>query len=232
MIKCSVSNTGHRIIRTSTQSTVTTCTPVIVRCLPPTPRPFAIPVAANYHMTQLDPRFDTVLRLLKSDLTTAVHMSMALDFDTHGPHGHHFSCAHGRNMMDCVARFLGELQATPAPGMPGKTLLDDTLVLVVSEFGRTWAGWNGTSYDLPDGHHPFTSVMFAGGNVAGNRQVGSFTPGGLGVPVDIVEEDGRATHRVPRAADMVTTALRILGLDMHDFFIPGGYGEVVGLRRA
>jgi uncharacterized protein (DUF1501 family) len=135
--------------------------------------------------------------------------------------------------MDCVARFLGELKAAPAPGKPGKTLLDDTLVLVMSEFGRSWAsrGSDGT-YSLADDHHPFTSVAFAGGNVAANRQVGSYTPRGLGVPVDIIEENGQPSKRVPRAADAVTTALRIMGMELHDFFIPGGYGEVVGLRKA
>ncbi|MCP3137930.1 DUF1501 domain-containing protein [Pyxidicoccus xibeiensis] len=188
---------------------------------------------ANFHLTGLDPRMDLALRLLKSDLCTSVHVSLQLDFDTHNAHGHAFSCAHGRGLMDCVARFLGELKASPAPGKPGKTLLDDTLVLVMSEFGRSWAsrGRDGT-YSLPDDHHPYTSVSFAGGNVAGNRQVGSYTPRGLGVPVDIIEENGQASKRVPRSADVVTTALRIMGMETHDFFIPGGYGEVVGLRKA
>ncbi|WPB76232.1 DUF1501 domain-containing protein [Archangium violaceum] len=188
---------------------------------------------ANFHLTGLDPRMDLALRLLKSDLCTSVHVSLQLDFDTHNGFGHGYSCAHGRGLMDCVARFLGELKAAPAPGKPGKTLLDDTLVLVMSEFGRSWAsrGSDGT-YSLPDDHHPYTSVMFAGGNVAANRQVGSYTPRGLGVPVDIIEENGQPSKRVPRAADTVTTALRIMGMDTHDFFIPGGYGEVMGIRRA
>jgi uncharacterized protein (DUF1501 family) len=187
---------------------------------------------ANFHMTGLDPRMDLALRLLKSDLCTSVHVSLQQDFDTHNGFGHAFSSAHGRGLMDCVARFLGELKASPAPGKPGKTLLDDTLVLVMSEFGRSWAsrGRDGT-YSLPDDHHPFTSVAFAGGNVAANRQVGSYTPRGLGVPVDITEENGQPSRRVPRSADAVATALRILGVGLHDFFIPGGYGEVTGLRR-
>jgi hypothetical protein len=189
---------------------------------------------ANFHMTQLEPRMDMAMRLLKSDLTSAIHVSLgaSLDFDTHNGSGHAFSCAHGRNLLDCVARFLGEMKNTPAPNTTGKSLLDDTLVLVMSEFGRSFAYRSGGTYYPPDDHHPFTSVMFAGGNVAPNRQIGSYTNGGIGLPVDIVEEDGRSTRRVPRAADVVTTALRIMGLDMHDFFIPGGFGEVLGMRRA
>lgn len=188
---------------------------------------------ANFHLTGLDPRMDLALRLLKSDLCTSVHVSLQQDFDTHNVSGHGYSCAHGRGLMDCVARFLGELKAAPCPGKPGKTLLDDTLVLVMSEFGRSWASRSSDgTYYLPDDHHPYTSVCFAGGNVAGNRQVGSYTSRGLGVPVDIVEENGQASKRVPRAADAVTTALRILGMNTSEFFIPGGYGEVVGIRKA
>ncbi|PTL77349.1 hypothetical protein DAT35_45330 [Vitiosangium sp. GDMCC 1.1324] len=176
---------------------------------------------------------DLALRLLKSDLCTSVHVSLQVDFDTHNAFGHAFSCAHGRGLMDCVARFLGELKAAPAPGKPGKTLLDDTLVLVMSEFGRSWASrTSDNSYYQPDDHHPYTSVCFAGGNVAANRQVGSYTPRGLGVPVDIIEENGQPSKRVPRAADAVTTALRIMGMNTSDFFIPGGYGEVAGIRKS
>lgn len=94
---------------------------------------------ANFHMTGLEPRFDMALRLLKADVATSIHLSLGLDFDTHNGTGHSFSCAHGRNYFDLVARFLGELKSTPLPGRPGKTLLDDTLVVTMSEFGRSWA---------------------------------------------------------------------------------------------
>jgi hypothetical protein len=188
---------------------------------------------ANFHMTGLEPRLDMALRLLKSDLTSAVHVGLSLDFDTHSGLGHSFSCAHGRAQMDLVARFLGELKASPAPGLPGKTLLDDTLVVVLSEFGRSWASPSSAGgFNLPDDHHPYTSVMYAGGNVAGNRQVGSYTRRGFGVETQLVEENGQASSRVPRSADAVATAMRIMGLDFHEFFIPGGYGEVVGLRKS
>ncbi|MFT3837302.1 MAG: DUF1501 domain-containing protein [Myxococcaceae bacterium] len=188
---------------------------------------------ANFNQTQLEARMDMTLRLLKSELATAVHVSLGTDFDTHNGTGNAFSCAHGRNIGDCVARFLGELKAAPCPGKPGKTLLDDTLVIVQSEFGRTWASKGSGGYDLSDNHHPFTSCMYFGGNVASNHSVGTYqVPSGLGNPVNIIEENGQASTRVPRSADAVTSALRIMGLTTTDFFIPGGYGEVVGLRKA
>lgn len=184
---------------------------------------------ANFHMTGLEPRFDMALRLLKADLATAIHVSMGLDFDTHSGLGHGFSCAHGRNMFDLAARFIGELKSTPLPGKPGKTLLDDTLVVMMSEFGRSWATRSGTGYNLPDDHHPFTSVMFAGGNVANNRMVGTYDTRGFGEPTAIIEENGQASTRVPRSADIACTALHMMGVN--NVFIPGGFGEIVGLRK-
>jgi hypothetical protein len=186
---------------------------------------------ANFHMTGLEPRFDMALRLLKADLATSIHVSMGLDFDTHSGLGHAFSCAHGRNMFDLVARFLGELKSTPLPGNPNKTLLDDTLVVMLSEFGRSWASKGASGYDLPDNHHPFTSVLFAGGNVANNRMVGGYDTRGFGVATDLIEENEQPSHRVPRSADLAASAMRIMGLGFHDFFIPGGFGEIVGLRK-
>ncbi len=101
----------------------------------------------------------------------------------------------------------------------------------MSEFGRSWATKSATGHNLPDDHHPFTSVMFAGGKVANNRMVGTYDDRGFGLPTDIVEENEQPSRRVPRAAAITTTALKIMWLGFHDFFIPGGYGEIVGLRK-
>ena len=116
------------------------------------------------------------------------------------------------------------MKATPVGN--GKSLLDDTLVLVFSEFSRTWPG---TACD----HWPSTSVMIAGGGTHGNRQLGGFdleasgySP--LGVPSAIVDEGGQMIERPLRTADIIYTSLVALGVE--DFFLPGGPGEIVGVR--
>jgi Protein of unknown function (DUF1501) len=187
---------------------------------------------ANFNLTGLDARFDLALRMMKADLTSSIHVSFSKDFDTHNGTGHSFSAAHGRNHFELVARFLGEMKLTPCPGKPGKSLLDDSLVVVCSEFGRTWARQTSAeTYELGDDHHPVTSMLFAGGNVAPNRTVGGYDIRGFGTEVGIREEDGSQRTRKPRSADAVASALSIMGLGLNDFFIPGGYGEVVGLRK-
>jgi hypothetical protein len=198
---------------------------------------FSFNFGANYGQRGFPPSLDMILKLLKSDLTSSIHAFLSQEyFDSHaGQQGQIGVCARQRGTLDVLGRLLGEMKRTPAPGRPGISLLDDTLVLIFSEFSRTPAV--GASQAQPDSwqygddHHPYTSVVFAGGGVAGNRQIGSYTTDhGIGVPVDIAESDGSKTHRVPRACDAVASALRILGLGMDDFFLPGGYGEAVGLR--
>jgi hypothetical protein len=137
--------------------------------------------------------FELALKLLKSDLTSAVSLycpgSGNFYFDTHGDgHTIHFGLV--RAVFDVIGRLLGEMKATPVAG--GGTLLDETLVIVFSEFARTWPKSGACD------HWPSTSV------------------------------GGQSGRRVPRSADVIDSALRLLGIN--DFFIPGGHGEIVGLR--
>lgn len=173
--------------------------------------------------------FDLALKLLKSELTSSISLELPYGgtFDTHNSAAAGSTFSRMRGVMEVIGRFIGELKMTPISG--GGTLLDDTLVLVMSEFSRNWPKSG------QDDHWPSTSVIFAGGGVHPNRMVGGYDVAAVnasgtpsGTAVDILEEDGRPSTRVPRSADVITTALRIMGVD--NFFIPGGYGEILGLR--
>jgi Protein of unknown function (DUF1501) len=173
--------------------------------------------------------FDLALRLFKADLCSAISLEAlgagGFYFDTHsGNIGAADQFVHVRAVLEAIGRLLHEMKQTPVGG--GKSLLDDTLVLVFSEFSRTWPG---SACD----HWPSTSVLVAGGGTHGNRQLGGFdleVPGysPLGVSVPLIDEGGQSIARPPRTADIVFTALRTLGVD--DFFIAGGPGEIVGVR--
>lgn len=174
--------------------------------------------------------FDMALRIMKTDLSSAIHLTLPqFYYDTHSATGHQRNFVAMRGTFEILGQFLYEMQQSPAPGKPDKSLLDDTLVVIFSEFARTWP-------KSGDDHWPITTVSFTGGGVAANREIGgfdlsNFTFGPKGKSVDIVEEDGAAVKRPPRAADVVSTACQIMGLAPgDDFFIPGGYGEIVGVR--
>jgi hypothetical protein len=199
---------------------------------------FTYNFGANYAQGGLQEPLEMALRLLKSDLVTSVHAFLGeVYYDTHsGKAGHVFAASQIRAEFDVIARMLGELKRTPAPGKPGKSVLDDTLVMIFSEFGRSWASGPAPdqpeAWSYPDDHHPFTSVTFVGGGVSANRMIGSYElPQGRGVEVDLHDETGAPVSRIPRAADVITTACRILGMKFDEFFIPGGYAEIDGVRK-
>lgn len=180
---------------------------------------------------------DMVLRLLKSDLTSVVYAFLnEVYFDSHmGQIGTAGGTARLRAELDIIARILNEMKQTPAPGNPSKTLYDDTLVVIMSEFSRTWSrGKDQSSVDgwqFPDDHFNYTSVILTGGNAGPNRQIGGFDldPAVKGQAVSILDESGTKIKRIPTSADVVATICGAFGMEMGtDFFIPGGYGQIEG----
>lgn len=77
---------------------------------------------------------------------------------------------------------LGQLMTLlqGAPGATGGSLLDETVVVVMSEMGRTpqLNGFNGKD------HWPFSSTLIVGPNVTGSRVVGDFDRSWYGRNVD------------------------------------------------
>jgi hypothetical protein len=180
---------------------------------------------------------DMTLRLLKSDLCSVVYAFLnEVYYDSHmGQIGTASGTARLRAELDIIARILGEMKQTPAPGNPSKTLYDDTLVVILSEFSRTWSSGKDQSSEMgwqfPDDHFNYTSVILTGGNAAPNRQIGGFDTSPLvqGQPVAILDESGSMVKRVPTSADVVATICGAFGMKMgSDFFIPGGYGQIQG----
>lgn len=173
--------------------------------------------------------FDLALRLLKSDMCSAVTMKLntLMDLDTHST-SYELHRDHLRGSMDVLGRLIIEMSLTPCPGNASKSLLDDTLVYVFSEFGRSFmpAGQGGTGSD----HNPMTSAILVGGAVQGNRMVGGFRDGNhTGEPVELTEEGGETATRPPRAQDVAATIYASLGMTTDDYFIPGGFGTISGI---
>jgi hypothetical protein len=171
---------------------------------------------------------DFALRLLKSDLVTSVTMPCPGlnndSFDTHFSGGVSYGGNLLRISMEAIGRMLIEMQLTPTTA--GRTLLDDTLVYIYSEFGRTFPN---TGSD----HHPATCAVLVGGGIRGNQMLGGYdeTIAGspLGAPVAIVEEDGERSVRMPKSQDVCATVLSAFGMvPNEDFFLPGGFGVFDG----
>ncbi len=81
--------------------------------------------------------------------------------------GHYKHC---NDLDKGVANLLRDLAATPSPRPGVKSLLDETFVVVATEFGRVPGALNGV-----DGRHHYNQVyigLFAGGGVKGGQVIG------------------------------------------------------------
>jgi Protein of unknown function (DUF1501) len=188
----------------------------------------SVGVASEGGMGQWGPTFDMALRLIRSDLVTSI------SFDVRGVGGFYFD-THGfdfdehmlrlRQVQEVLGRFLGEMNTIKSSSGTG-SLLDETLVFICSEFSRTFTN---------NGHWPTTSAILVGGGINGNLMVGNYDLEGkpapydpIGIPIPIVDDKGAAAKAIPKSADVCATLYAAFGIS--DFFIPGGYGEILGVR--
>jgi len=102
---------------------------------------------------------------------------------------------------------LGNLLADLAsmPGTQGGTLLDDTLIVLKGEFGRTVG--NITGQQGRD-HYFVHSTLVAGGGVLGGRSLGKTSPDAA-----YVEDPGWSQQRPVYAEDIAATIYSALGID-------------------
>lgn len=175
--------------------------------------------------------YDFALQLLKSDLVTSINLRATsfsnAAFDTHSADGPQIHTNHLRIALEGAARMCLEMSLTPSPSQPGKTLLDETLVYIYSDFGRTFP-------KRGSDHHPATCAILVGGGITGNQMIGgydeSMNGSPLGSAVELTEETGDVVTRMPRSQDIAATVLHAFGLEGgKDFFIPGGFGHFNGV---
>jgi hypothetical protein len=102
------------------------------------------------------------------------------------------------------APFLEDLAAAPG-SLEGKSLLDETLVVIYAEFGRTLGPLNGQN---GRDHHQRFSIVFAGGGVRGGRTIGQTNELG-----DEAADFGWSADRDVRPEDVTATIYSALGID-------------------
>jgi uncharacterized protein (DUF1501 family) len=107
------------------------------------------------------------------------------------------------NLDKGLARLMDDLAA--APGQNGGTLLDETLVVVMGEFGRTVGAL--TERDGRDHYFQHFAVM-AGGGVVGGRVIGETDATGLDI-----KEPGWSQNRAVANEDIAATIYSALGID-------------------
>lgn len=104
------------------------------------------------------------------------------------------------------ASLLEDLAATPSKATPGKSLLDETLVVAMGEFGRTVGGLN--HLKGRDHYNNAFPAMFAGAGVKGGLILGRTNSDG-----SKVEDTGWKNKEQPRIENVVATIYSALGID-------------------
>src|SRR5207244_974491 len=108
-----------------------------------------------------------------------------------------------RQLDSGLANLIADL-ATMS-GSNGRTLLDETLIVVKGEFGRTIGGLT----DLNGRDHYFVhSALFAGGGVRGGQVLGSTTDDG-----QYIDDPGWSEERFVAAEDVAATIYSALGIN-------------------
>jgi Protein of unknown function (DUF1501) len=103
-----------------------------------------------------------------------------------------------------LASLLADLKATPGKAA-GRTLFDETLVVVAAEFGRTVGALNG---QRGRDHFAVNSVLFAGGGVKGGQIIGATDAAGA-----TITDSGVSGRTDLRAEDIACTIYSALGID-------------------
>ncbi len=103
-----------------------------------------------------------------------------------------------------LASLIGDLKAAPG-ATPGRTLFDETLVVVAGEFGRTVGNLNGQA---GRDHFAVHSAVFAGGGVKGGQVLGATDATGA-----TIADSGVTGRTELRAEDLACTVYSALGID-------------------
>lgn len=106
-----------------------------------------------------------------------------------------------------MAALLDDLAAKPSPRLLGKTLLDETMVVMVTEFGRTPGALNGIA-----GRHHYNLAylsLFAGAGVKGGRIIGKTDAEGE----NVVDSGWKYSKHQIKTENVYATIYSALGID-------------------
>jgi hypothetical protein len=113
---------------------------------------------------------------------------------------------HCNDLDRALAQLIRDLDSTPSPRDPAKTLFDETVIAVPTEFGRVPGKLNGVA-----GRHHYNLCyigLFAGGGVKGGRIIGKTDAAG-----EQCVETGWKHKMQPKTENIVASVYSALGID-------------------
>jgi uncharacterized protein (DUF1501 family) len=156
-----------------------------------------------------DAQIGIALDALQQDLSQAVMLNTRQGWDTHSDN--YLQAISHEATFGGLTKLVDGLASRPGR-QAGTTMLDDTVVAVISEMSRT-PRLAGDPAHLGKGHWPLTSELVIGAGVAGGRVFGSTTPDMQGVVVDLATGAPLATGMQPMYSHFVAGVLALCGVD-------------------
>lgn len=126
---------------------------------------------------------DRSVEILAAGLSRCITMSFQdFPWDTHSANDYYQS-PNFENLFAGLLRLVAGLEATP--GQVAATLAEETVIVVLSEMGRT------PLHNGADGrdHWPYTSALLIGAGIAGDRVLGALDENYAGAPLDLATGD-------------------------------------------
>lgn len=156
---------------------------------------------------------------LSQGVTRCATTSPAINWDTHSDN------ARQSGFFETMFSALGELMTLlgSTPGEVAPLLVDETVVVVMSEMGRT-PRLNGAG---GRDHWPYTSVMMVGPGIAGSRMIGGFDERFHGLRIDPATGEPNPGGSLLTAGVVGATLVQLAGGD-HARLVPGR-DPIVGL---
>ena len=138
----------------------------------------------NFSGTTTDDKIDVAINALRLGVSRCVTLDGPQGWDSHANNDETQS-----QLFESLFSSLGYLKnrLSTTAGASGAPLSEETVVVVLSEMGRTPQLNNTNGKD----HWPYTSMLIWGNGIGGNRVIGSFDEGYLGHNVDL--ETGELT---------------------------------------
>jgi len=162
-------------------------------------------VGARDYTLDLSVQIPLAVRALSADLSATVMMQMG-DWDTHQDNARQGGL-HDR-LFSALSSLMGELQTA--------NLLDQTLVVVISEMGRTPL----LNSDQGKDHWPVTSALLFGAGVRGGQVIGGTSDSLDALSVDLATGALDPSGKQLQAGNLVAGVLETLGVDP-ERYLPG-----------
>jgi hypothetical protein len=150
-------------------------------------------------------RASAAISALATDLCRCASVSTGFVWDTHGDNS--LQSALFETLFTDLDAILAELSSTTDAA--GNPLSESVVVVVLSEMARTPA-YNGTG---GRDHWPYTSMMWIGPGITGDRQVGAYTDRYVGVGIDPSSGELDAARPGITAEEIGATLLTLGGID-------------------